>query len=144
LFLAATIVAAAINALAGGGGLITFPLLSLALSPVSADATSAVALFTAYPNAVWRARHQLAGVPRRWVWLLLIHSVLGGLLGALLLNWTGDRNFGVLVPWLMLGSTLLLLLQPLLVPRQSANRRHPSFTRLLQPMAVLVTLVVAI
>jgi uncharacterized membrane protein YfcA len=59
LFLA-NIVAGTINALAGG--LITFPLLMLTVAPVTADATSAVALFFAYPTAVWRTRSQLDGV----------------------------------------------------------------------------------
>ena len=49
LFLA-TVLAGTINALAGGGGLITFPLLMLVVTPVTADATSAVALFFAYPR----------------------------------------------------------------------------------------------
>ena len=62
LFFVATIVAGLINALAGGGGLITFPLLMLVVPPVTADATSAVALLSAYPTAVWRTRDQLAGV----------------------------------------------------------------------------------
>ena len=47
LFFVVTIVAGAINALAGGGGLITFPLLALVLPLVTADATSAFALLTA-------------------------------------------------------------------------------------------------
>jgi apolipoprotein N-acyltransferase len=54
LFFIATVLAGTINALAGGGGLITFPLLMLVVTPVTADATSAVALFFAYPAAVWR------------------------------------------------------------------------------------------
>ena len=66
LFLA-NIVAGTINALAGGGGLITFPLLMLTVAPVTADATSAVALFFAYPAAVWRTRSQLDGVFRHGV-----------------------------------------------------------------------------
>jgi uncharacterized membrane protein YfcA len=56
------IVAGTINALAGGGGLITFPLLMLVVAPVTADATSALALFFAYPTAVWRTRSQFEGV----------------------------------------------------------------------------------
>ena len=52
LFFLTTILAGAINALAGGGGLITFPLLMLVVAPVTADATSAYALFFAYPTAV--------------------------------------------------------------------------------------------
>src|SRR5829696_5211562 len=101
-FFVVTIVAGVINALAGGGGLLTFTLLTLVLPPVAADATSAVALLAAYPTAVWRTRAELTEVPRRWIWLLLIPSLLGGLLGALLLSWSGERNFVVLVPWLVL------------------------------------------
>ena len=85
LFFIAAVVAGAINALAGGGGLITFPLLALVVPPVTADATSALALLPAYPAAVWRTRGELSEVPRRWLWLLLVPSVLGGLVGALLL-----------------------------------------------------------
>jgi uncharacterized membrane protein YfcA len=51
LFLA-NIGAGTINVLAGGGGLITFPLLMLTLAPVTADATNAVALFFAYPAGI--------------------------------------------------------------------------------------------
>jgi uncharacterized membrane protein YfcA len=103
LFFVAAVLAAAINSLAGGG-LITFPLRALVEPPVVADATSALALLPAYPAAVWRTRGELTAVPRRWVWLLLIPSVLGGLVGALLLVWTGDRNFVFMVPWLVLGA----------------------------------------
>src|SRR5215472_7934759 len=63
-FFIATVLAGAINALAGGGGLITFPLLMLVVTPVTVDATSAVALFFAYPTAVWRNRDRLAARPR--------------------------------------------------------------------------------
>jgi uncharacterized membrane protein YfcA len=52
LFFVATVVAGAINALAGGGGLITFSLLALVVPLATADATSAVALLSAYPAAV--------------------------------------------------------------------------------------------
>ena len=127
LFFAATIVAGGVNTLAGGG-LITFPLLMLVVSPVTADATSAVALFSPYPTAVWRTRSELTSAVRQWwLWLLLIPSLLGGLLGALLLSWSGDRNFVVLVPWLMLIATLLILLQPVLVRQSNSDHRQPNF-----------------
>jgi uncharacterized protein len=103
LFFLAAIVAGAINALAGGG-LILFPLLTLVVPPVTADATSALALLPAYPAAVWRTRGELSQVSRRWLWLLLVPSVLGGLVGALMLVWTNNRNFMFLVPWLVLGA----------------------------------------
>ena len=145
LFFIATIVAGAINALAGGGGLITFTLLMLVVPPVTADATSAVALVAGYPAAVWRTRGELTEAVRsRWLWLLLITSVLGGLLGALLLSWSGDRNFVVLVPWLVLGATLLILLRPILVRQSTSDRQQPNFAAWLWPVAVVSTFVVAL
>jgi len=145
LFFIAAIVAGAINALAGGGGLITFTLLMLVLPPVTADATSAVALVAGYPTAVWRTRDELTGAVRSWwLWLLLIPSVLGGLLGALLLNWSGNRNFVVLVPWLVLGATLLILLRPILVRQSNSEYWQPNFAPWVWPVAVVVTFIVAL
>jgi uncharacterized protein len=129
LFFVASIVAGVINALAGGGGLIIFPLLMLVVAPVTADATSAVALVLAYPTAVWRTRDQLAGVLRRgWFWLLLILSLLGGLVGALLLIRTGERNFIDLVPWLVLLGTMIILLRPVLVRYRGGDSIEPNFS----------------
>jgi uncharacterized protein len=145
LFFVASIVAGAINALAGGGGLITFPLLMLVVAPITADATSAVALFFAYPAAVWRSRGQLAGVLNRgWLWLLLIPSLLGGLLGGLLLSRTGDRNFVKLVPWLVALATLIILLRPILVRRREDDRKEPDFAAAWWPVAVATIFVVAL
>jgi len=137
LFFIATVLAGTINALAGGGGLVTFPLLMLVVTPVTADATSAVALFFAYPTAVWRTRDQLAGVlGRGWLWLLLIPSVLGGLIGAVLLSRTGNRNFIQLVPWLVLVATVIIGLRPILVRRDESGSVHPDITVALWPVAI--------
>jgi len=136
-FFIATIVAGTINALAGGGGLITFPLLMLVVTPVAADATSAVALFFAYPTALWRTWDQLAGVLRRgWLWLLLIPSVLGGLIGAVLLSRMGNRSFIQLVPWLVLVATVIIVLRPILVRRDESGSVHPDITAALWPVAI--------
>ena len=116
LFFVAAIAAGLINALAGGGGLITFPVLTLVVPPVVADATSALALLPAYPSAAWRTRIRLREVPRLWLWLFLVTSALGGLVGALFLIWTGDRNFMFLVPWLVFGGTVLFVLEPRISP----------------------------
>jgi uncharacterized protein len=142
LFFVAAVLAGVINSLAGGGGLITFPLLALVVSPVVADATSALALFPAYPGAVWRTRSRLREVRRLWLWLLLITSALGGLAGALLLVWTGERNLMFLVPWLVLGGTVLFVLEPRL-SRRSSGTQHGLATAL-WPLAAAVVLVVAI
>jgi uncharacterized membrane protein YfcA len=138
LFFIAAVVAGAINALAGGGGLITFPLLALVVPSVTADATSALALLPAYPAAVWHTRGELREVPRRWLWPLLVLSVLGGLVGALLLVWTDNRNFVFLVPWLVLVGTVLFVLEPTL------GRLHRGFGTTLWPLAVVITLLVAL
>ncbi len=123
LFFVAAVAAGAINTLAGGGGLLTFPLLTLVLSPVAADATSSVALLPAYPTAVWSTRRELAGAHRRWLGFLLATSVAGGLAGTLMLVRTDDRNFVFLVPWVVLGGTALFVLEPIQVPTNRSKRR---------------------
>src|SRR5829696_3242983 len=92
LYFVAAVAAGLINSMAGGGGLITFPSLTLVVPPVVADATSALALLPAYPSAVWRTRAKLSEVSRRWLWLLLVPSVLGGLVRALMLIWTARSS----------------------------------------------------
>jgi uncharacterized membrane protein YfcA len=145
LFFGATVVAGAINALGGGGGLITFTLLLLVVPPVTADATSAVALWAAYPTAVWRTRDEVRGVVRgKGLRMLLIPSLLGGLLGALLLSWSGSRNLVELVPWLMLVATLLILLRPLLVRRSDSDIQQPNYAPWLRVVAVVVTFLMAL
>src|SRR5207247_2728910 len=114
------IVATAINSIAGGGGLLTFPVLMTVLPPVTADATSAVALLPAYVTSTWAGRKHLAPV-RHWFWLLLGPSLLGSLLGALLLNWSGNRSFMALIPWLILIATLLTK-RPLLTRRSEPQQ----------------------
>jgi uncharacterized membrane protein YfcA len=145
LFFVVSIVAGTINALAGGGGLITFPLLMLVVAPVTADATSAAGLLFAYPTAVWRTRGQLAGVlDRKSFWLLLIPSVLGGFLGALLLSRTGDRNFVEVVPWLVVLATLIILLRPILVRRREFGHKQPEFAAAWWPLVMASIFVVAL
>jgi uncharacterized protein len=144
-FFVASIVAGAINALAGGGGLITFPLLMLVVAPVTADATSAVALLSAYPTAIWRTRAELFGVlGRRWLWLLLIPSLLGGLIGALVLSRTGDRNFVEFVPWLVLFATLIILLRPILIRRREGDSKQLEFAATWWPVVMAIIFVVAL
>ncbi|MFM9111257.1 MAG: TSUP family transporter, partial [Prochlorococcaceae cyanobacterium] len=110
----AAMAAGAVNALAGGGTLITFPvLLALGLPPLSANATSGVALCPGYLGAAWGQRRDLQGQGPRLL-LLLPAALLGGLLGGQLLLHSDPRLFTRLVPWLiLLGSLLLLAQEPL-------------------------------
>lgn len=114
---AAALVAGAVNSVAGGGTLLTFPaLVAGGLSPLVANATSTVALVPAALSSMAGYRDQLAGA-RRWVAALTLPSLVGGGLGALLLLRTPASLFDRVVPWLVLGATALFLAQPALLRR---------------------------
>ena len=103
--------AGAVNALAGGGTLISFPaLLALGIPPVAANITSTVALCPGYLGAALAQRRELRGRQSR-LWPLLVLAAAGGLLGAWLLLHTGAHAFTAAVPWLILLACLLLALQ---------------------------------
>jgi uncharacterized membrane protein YfcA len=104
---AAAVVAGAINAVAGGGTLVTFPSLVFALGdPIKANATSTVALLPGSLSSMFAYRKDLKGT-RGWVLLLTGPSLAGGILGAWLLLQTPATIFSRLVPYLILGATLL-------------------------------------
>lgn len=100
--------AGAVNAIAGGGTLITFPTLNaLGVPAVAASITNTVALTPGYLGATWAQRKDLKGQVRR-LWLLVPASIIGGVLGGLLLLKTGEKLFQSLVPFLILAASLLL------------------------------------
>jgi uncharacterized membrane protein YfcA len=105
--------AGAINAVAGGGTLVTFPaLLFLGTSPVMANATSTLALVAGTAGSVFGYRQHLAAI-KPWLWRFSLVSLLGGLLGGMLLTRTNDQTFSKLVPFLILFATVLFLGQGL-------------------------------
>ncbi len=109
-FLAAFL-AGAINSVAGGGTLISFPMLIwLGLPSVTANATSTVAIWPGTLGGLLGFRRELRTIESRML-LLLIPSVLGGITGALLLRWTPSKTFDVLVPFLILFATFLFMAQ---------------------------------
>lgn len=97
-----------VNALAGGGTLISFPILTaLGIPPVAANITNTVALCPGYLGASLAQRDLLADQKHR-LWWYLPAALLGGLAGALLLLVSGDRLFSAAIPWLILLATVLM------------------------------------
>jgi uncharacterized membrane protein YfcA len=107
----AAVAAGAVNALAGGGTLITFPTLTaLGLPAVDANVTNTVAVAPGHLGATLAQRRDLAGQRTR-VLRLVPAALLGGLVGGVLLLCTSERLFRGLVPWLILLASALLALQ---------------------------------
>ena len=123
LVVLAAAVGGAINSIAGGGTLVTFPaLVGLGIPAIIANATSTVALWPGAVGSMYGYRNELAGV-REWAIRFAIPSLLGGLVGALLLLRTPDDRFDAIVPWLVLGATLLFVIQrPLMAAIRRRNR----------------------
>ena len=103
--------AGAINALAGGGTLVSFPsLVALGVAPVNANVTNTVALVPGYLGGSWAQREELIPQLRRARVLAAIGAV-GGLAGSVLLVTLPGNAFRASVPYLILSSSLLLLAQ---------------------------------
>lgn len=97
-----------VNALAGGGTLISFPILTaLGIPPVVANVTNTVALCPGYLGATL-AQRELLGDQKHRLWAFIPAALLGGLAGALLLLATGERLFTSIIPWLILLAALML------------------------------------
>ncbi|MEN6438505.1 MAG: sulfite exporter TauE/SafE family protein [Syntrophobacter sp.] len=107
----AAVVGGAVNALAGGGTLITFPILTaVGIPAVAANVTNTVALCPGYVGGTIAQLKDLRGQERR-LWFLLPAGALGGIAGGLLLLNTGEQMFRALVPYLILAAAGLLAAQ---------------------------------
>ena len=108
ILIAAAFLGGALNSLAGGGSLVTFPALLFAgLNPINANASSVVALFSGTFAGAWAYRRNILAVAEFSVIGLFVLSLVGGLIGALLLLWTPATIFAALVPWLILFATIV-------------------------------------
>ena len=122
----AALLAGFVNAIAGGGTLLTFPaLVAAGLTPLHANATSTVALLPGSLSAMWGYRNELTGA-RRWAVLFAVPSLVGGAIGALLLLRTPSDAFDRIVPWLVLGATALFLAQRPILRLVRGARPHPG------------------
>ncbi|MFY1687057.1 sulfite exporter TauE/SafE family protein [Plantactinospora sp. WMMB782] len=110
LLLAAGLAAGVVNAVAGGGSLITFPaLIAIGLPPVPANVSNSMSVCPGYLASVWGSRADLPD--RRWLLRLVPGTVLGTAAGCALLLSTPARAFELAVPFLVLGATAVLAFQ---------------------------------
>jgi len=126
----AAVAAGAVNALAGGGTLITFPMLvAVGVPAVAANVTNTVALCPGYLGATFAQMKDLRGQEGR-LRFLVPASIVGGIVGGVLLLNTGERLFRHLVPYLILLAAGLLAVQgPVrtwLTRRRAPGAGHPS------------------
>ena len=129
----AAVVGGGVNALAGGGTLITFPMLTaVGIPPIAANVTNTVALCPGYLGATFAQKKDLRGQAKK-LWLLLPAGVLGGIFGGFLLLHTGNHVFHLLVPYLILFAAGLLAAQDRirvwLVRRTGQSSGSPSHDR---------------
>jgi uncharacterized membrane protein YfcA len=121
------VLAGALNAAAGGGSLITFPvLIATGLSPLSANVTNTIAQLPGYLSIVEGYRKDLVGQAPR-MRRLLGPTIVGAFLGVVLLRIGGNATFEEVVPWLVLLACALLALGPRL--RAALARREGVATR---------------
>ncbi|GGK88091.1 sulfite exporter TauE/SafE family protein [Mangrovihabitans endophyticus] len=133
LLIVAGLAAGAVNAIAGGGSLITFPsLIAIGLPSVDANVTNSIAVFPGYASSVAGSRADLAGQGRR-IRLILPACLVGSAAGCALLLLTPAKAFEIIVPFLVLGASATLAFQD----RLRGLVGHP---RTLRPRRAAVTL----
>jgi uncharacterized membrane protein YfcA len=116
--------AGGVNAVAGGGTLISFPaLVALGVPAVNANITNTVALCPGYFGAAHSQRAELAPQRHRLPWMAVVAGI-GGLLGSILLTFTSNDTFRAVVPFLIVGACALLAVQEPL--RRWLRRSHPD------------------
>jgi len=133
----------ALNAVAGGGSFIAFPaLLFSGVAPIAANATNTVALWVGVTASSGAYRKHL-DLSRRVMVPLAVASVIGGIGGAYLLLHTPAQTFLHVLPWLMLGATLLFLFGNRWSRRSGGSIAQDASSRALA-VAVLFELLVAV
>jgi uncharacterized membrane protein YfcA len=136
LLAAAGLTTGAINAVAGGGSLVSFPaLLATGLSPLSANVTNLVATLPGYVSAAVTSRDELEGQRTRL--RTLSAAAAGGAVVGTTLLLVGPRDlFAALAPWLVLLACALLALQPVIARWVTTAHAHPAPRKLVVSVAV--------
>lgn len=118
LLFSAGFLASAVNAIAGGGTFLTFGAMTLAgVPPITANATSSVTQFPGYVTSALAYRDEIRKDWREAVLIGAI-SIVGSLGGALILLSLSNPTFRQIVPWLLLGATILFAAGPWLKPKR--------------------------
>jgi uncharacterized membrane protein YfcA len=131
----ASVLGGGVNAIAGGGTLLTFPaLVGLGVPALTANATSTVALWPGALSSMIGYRGELRGA-RAWVVRLTLPSVVGGAVGAWLLLHTPPDRFARIVPFLVLGATLLFHAQGPIMRRLARRRAAAADSAAVDPAA---------
>jgi len=131
LFLAG-VVAGGVNAIAGGGTILTFALLSAILPPgpgrlVAANVTSKIGLWPGAAASAWAGRGSWAGLPG-WGRKLVVPSGIGAVIGVALLRVLPKGSFDAVVPWLILLAAVLFAVQPWVGRLRSRRPPTPGAT----------------
>jgi uncharacterized protein len=122
ILVAASFAAGAMNAMAGGGSILTFPTLVFLGEPaIIANATSTVGLLPGSASSMFGFRREVS-THRKWLTTLVVPSLAGGALGSVLLLRTPERLFAHLAPVLILFATTLFMVQGVLARRAKAAR----------------------
>ncbi len=106
----AAVIAGTINSVAGGGSFVSFPaLLFTGIAPIAANATNTAAVWPGTVASTVAYRKAFTPEARRLLPPLIVTGVIGGVLGARILLITPQGRFLRMVPWLLLGATLLFV-----------------------------------
>ena len=126
ILVAAAFGAGVMNAMAGGGTILTFPsLIFLGLPAITANATSTVALLPAAVASLYGFRDEVRA-NRGWLKTLFLPSLLGGTIGSVLLLRTPEKVFAFLAPLLILFATALFMLQGFLSRKSTPTVENPA------------------
>ena len=139
----AALAAGAINSIAGGGTLLTFPTLLSIMDGVHANGTSTLALVPGSMAGAFGFRREVKQ-SRRWLILLAPPCLVGGVVGTLLVTRSDPKIFDALIPWLILTAATLFLLQPIIVRITGVGVEHAPPSRLAVVGIIIFQFVVAV
>ena len=127
-----------INAVAGGGTLVTFPvLLALGFPPLAANVTNTVALVPGYTGGIYAQRKDFAAQKKR-LFAILPLSILGGIAGGLILLNTAEKAFNGIVPYLIFLACFLLAIQVPVKKWMQSRSGHTHSTLIKRSLAGLM------